>query len=99
MTNWFAQRKITAETLQYNQVQECALQDRQGTIIPAVAVVFKYLHGISQVKLRTLDKQYKHYFAVKGESTLYGLAQLELSPTLIIVEGIAHAVSGHHTAW
>ena len=57
-------------------------------IQPAIAFVYHGPDGISEIKLRTLDKQWKHYFAIKGQGTLYGLEYLQLSNTIIIVEGM-----------
>lgn len=84
---WFAKRKITAATLQRNQVHEGLLKDTLNMTTSAIAFVYPSHVGITEIKLRTLDKQWKHYFAVKGQGTLYGLANLELSFTIIIIEG------------
>lgn len=70
---WFAARKVSRATLQHNQIQQYMFKGSDGDVQWAIAFVQYTTTGISEVKIRTLSRQWKHYFAIKGQGTLYGV--------------------------
>ena len=85
---WFTARHISPATLQRNKIQQCVLEDNNGEIQRVLAFVHYDNDGISEVKLRTRDKQWKHYFKTKGKAALSGIQDMQLLDTVIIVEGM-----------
>lgn len=106
MTNWFAKRGISEETLMWAHVQSCrrwvpgAGGNPKGAEVDCIAFPYKLPGGkVVNVKFRSSDKRFTQ--VKNGQKVLWGLERINLSEgdALVIVEGEIDALSVIESGW